>query len=194
MTENPAAIKDNRNRTLLHKAVKGDRIPLAKKLIETYRIDVESRDDTGQTALHFAASHGVNQMIRYLVEDAHANLNALDNNRRTPLFSAIQNNRITTIQHLRQYGADLFIKDEAGLTPMEYAIEEYQFESAEILCKLSDFSGRKQKKILSDIAKRKTLFFQTIIQEISKIQQPDIMVPVGLAEESGNTTVFKRKI
>ena len=199
VTENPAAVKDNRNRTLLHKAVEGNLIPLAKKLIETYRIDVESRDDTGQTALHHAAGQGATRMVRYLVEDAHADLNALDNNRRTPLFSAIQNNRITTIQLLRQYGADLFTKDEAGLTPMEYAIEEHQFESAEILCKLSGFPGWEQKKILSDIAKRKTLFCQTIIQEISKIkiqqqQSDDITDPVKQAEESGNTTAFKREI
>ena len=164
-----------------------------------YRIDVESRDDTGQTALHHAAGQGATRMVRYLVEDAHADLNALDNNRRTPLFSAIQNNRITTIQLLRQYGADLFTKDEAGLTPMEYAIEEHQFESAEILCKLSGFPGWEQKKILSDIAKRKTLFCQTIIQEISKIkiqqqQSDDITDPVKQAEESGNTTAFKREI
>ncbi len=195
VTKNPAAVKDNRNQTLLYKAVDGNLIPLAKELVETYRIDVESRDDAGQTALHFAASQGENRMIRYLVEEAHADLNARDNNRRTPLFSAVENNRITTIKLLRQYGADLFTKDEAGLTPMEYAIKEHQFESAGILCKLSGFPGWKQKKILSDIAERKTASFQTIIQEISRIQQQsDIMVSVEQAEESGNTAAFKREI
>lgn len=193
VTENPAAVKDNRNHTLLHKAVNGDLIPLAKELIETYRIDVESRDDTGQTALHHAAGQGADRMVRYLAEEAHADLNALDENHRTPLFYAVQNNSIATIRLLRQCGADLFIKDKAGLTLMEYAIENHQFESARFLCKISGSSRREQRKILSDINEKKALFsqflMQAIIQEFSGYSSLDVSV----MEKSGNTATSKKK-
>lgn len=64
---------------------------------------------------------------------------------------------------------------------MEYAIENHQFESAGLLCKISGKSRREQRKILSDINGKNALLFMSLMDEIIHMQElprrcaPDVL-------------------
>lgn len=59
-------------------------------------------DKEGSTPLHAACSKGHLEVVVYLVTQLHANLNALDNRRCTPLQIAIQHKQFEASQYLQQ--------------------------------------------------------------------------------------------
>ena len=62
-----------------------------------------------------------------------ANINAVDNEGKTPIFSGAYDGNLKTVKLLCEYGANLHSKDNNGLTVLEYTISRKEFETAKFL-------------------------------------------------------------
>ena len=109
---------------LMIAALKGN-LPLAEKLIKK-GADVNK---TGWTALHYAASGGQTAVIRLLL-DNHAYIDSESPNRTTPLMMAAMYGTAGAVKLLLQEGADAGLKNEQGLTALQFAERANQRESA----------------------------------------------------------------
>jgi ankyrin repeat protein len=96
--------------------------------------DANLGDDHGYTPLHCAAGHG---FYAEAVEMAEALLtHGADINARSPEFGFVPLHEATgagMIRLLVSRGADAGVRSNAGLTPLEYMIEEDRSEDAEHL-------------------------------------------------------------
>ena len=109
---------------LMIAALKGQ-LPFAEKLIRK-GADVNK---TGWTALHYAASSGHTPVMRLLL-DNHAYIDAESPNRTTPLMMAAMYGTAGAVKLLLQEGADPGLKNEQGLTALQFAERANQRESA----------------------------------------------------------------
>lgn len=112
------------NRFPLHQAVfKNDFHAVDKLLKQSYTLDMET--DDGQTPLHIAAECGLEEMCRHLLKCG-ARIDARDNFGGTPLHAAAAcQSGVKVIKTLVEHGADLRLKDAAGMTPAALA-EKYK--------------------------------------------------------------------
>ena len=109
------------------------RTDLAQELREN--IIAEAKSDSGETALHKAASDGSNDKIAILL-DKGADVNAKDMHGITPLHLAVQKGHIDTVKLLLERGADINAKiidgQYAGCTPIDIAKQDNKKEIAKL--------------------------------------------------------------
>ncbi|KAL2801506.1 ankyrin repeat-containing domain protein [Aspergillus granulosus] len=74
-------------RTILSYATQGGHVEIAEFLIQTHHVDIHQRDLAGKTALSYAALGCQSEMVDFLV-GLGAEVDAIDSEGRTPLFSA----------------------------------------------------------------------------------------------------------
>lgn len=104
-------------------AINQKQFSVAKKLIEL-GVDVKHIDPNGNTALHAAAlavPPDSEELIEILLE-AGANVNASDDEWKTPLHYAVQWNRPQNVETLLRHGADIDPRDKPGFTPLLLAL------------------------------------------------------------------------
>jgi ankyrin repeat protein len=70
--------------------------------------------------------------LKYLLEHS-ANVNAVDNEGKTPIYSGAYDGNLKTVKMLCEYGANLLLKDNDNLTILEYAVSRKEFETAKFL-------------------------------------------------------------
>lgn len=100
--------------------------------------DLEAQeDDDGWTPLHTAAAGADDEVgaIEVLVE-LQANIEAQDNQRRTPLHQAIKKDGTAAIKILAALGANLEAQDRRGHTPLHRAVTKDATDAIEILAEL----------------------------------------------------------
>jgi ankyrin repeat protein len=100
---------------LMLAALKGY-LPLVQKLVAN-DADVNK---TGWTPLHYAASGGHVPVIAHLLDHS-AYIDAESPNGTTPLMMAAMYGSPEAVKHLIQAGADLTIKNQLGLTALDFA-------------------------------------------------------------------------
>jgi ankyrin repeat protein len=89
---------------------------------------------TGITALHYAAIGNKAKATEELIENYyHHELDNVDGNGQTPLIWGAEEGSTEAVKVLLEYGADKSIKDAAGKTAYDYAIENGHTELAELL-------------------------------------------------------------
>jgi len=95
--------------------------------------EVNQRDETGATALHWAALGGHDHIIRQLL-DAKADVNAAEaGSGMTPLHGVARWNRLTTAKLLLANGAKVDVRDRFGRTPLFDAMVKNRFEMIDLL-------------------------------------------------------------
>ena len=105
-------------------------IEMAAKLVKK-GADVNK---TGWTPLHYAASNGHVELIRLLLEN-HAYIDAESPNRSTPLMMASMYGNPQSVKLLLDEGADPLLKNQIGLTALQFAQRANRPDSAELLTK-----------------------------------------------------------
>lgn len=114
---------------LMMAALKGH-VDLARKLIER-GADVNK---TGWTALHYAATGGHLAIIELLLEH-HAYIDAESPNGTTPLMMAAQYGSIDAVRLLLEAGADPGLKNQLGLSAIDFAHRVNRAEAAELIAR-----------------------------------------------------------
>jgi cytohesin len=82
---------------------------------------VDSTDDQGWSALHYAANAGATEMVRYLLDDRNAAVDPRTKDGRTPLHLAAQHGHLDTVQILCSREADPDCPAASGSTPLHLA-------------------------------------------------------------------------
>lgn len=77
-------------------------------------------NQTGWTALHYAASIGNNDIVGLLL-DRSAYIDAESPNQTTPIMMAARGGHILTVKLLLDEGADVMLKNGAGMTALDFA-------------------------------------------------------------------------
>ncbi len=77
-------------------------------------------NQVGWTALHYAAAAGHNDVVQLLLEH-HAYIDAESPNKTTPLMMAARGGHILTVKLLLDEGADLGLKNDLGMTALDFA-------------------------------------------------------------------------
>lgn len=118
---------DKDESVLMLAAIKGY-LPLVKQLVER-DADVNK---TGWTPLHYAASTGHVAVIEYLLDNS-AYIDAESPNGTTPLMMAAMYGSPQAVKVLIQAGADLNIKNQLGLSALDFAVRGNRQNSKELI-------------------------------------------------------------
>ncbi|XP_030748159.1 inhibitor of Bruton tyrosine kinase isoform X2 [Sitophilus oryzae] len=120
------------------------------------------RDSVGRTALHVAASCGRTELVRWLIEQGKADINARDKESGfTALHRSIFYGKIATAVQLMKLGANLNQKDYEGLTFLDQALlhqadiplstsGRYYYSSGKTTIKLANLKRKDWGLIFSD--------------------------------------------
>jgi ankyrin repeat protein len=77
-------------------------------------------NQTGWTALHYAAASGQNEIVQMLLDKA-AYIDAESPNKTTPIMMAAQGGHILTVKLLLDEGADATLRNEQGWSAVDFA-------------------------------------------------------------------------
>ncbi len=87
---------------------------------------------TGWAPLHYAATHG-HLAVMSLLLDSYAYIDAASPNGTTPLMMAARYSTPSAVKLLLEAGADPMLKNEQGLSAIEFAQRANRLDSAEII-------------------------------------------------------------
>jgi hypothetical protein len=124
------AVSEKGETPLMMAALKG-RLALARRLIDR-KAEVNK---TGWTPLHYAATHAGEEspaMVRLLLKN-HAYIDAESPNLSTPLMMAAHYGNPGVVKLLLEEGADPLLKNQKGLTAIDFARGANRAEAAEII-------------------------------------------------------------
>lgn len=109
------------DKQLIHYAVLGGQVELVPKLIELTNISYFVRDEHGNTLLHYATRTSNLLMVKFLVGQG-LDVNSLNDQYESPIFSAVKNNHVEITKYLVKEGAFIDIKNRRFETPHDIAI------------------------------------------------------------------------
>ena len=149
------------------------------------KIDANDKDDTGKTAMHYAAlfyewSEERNRLAKMLL-DAGADINAQDDEGKTPLMYAVSEiisweDTLRAAEFLVQHGADISLKDKDGKTALDLHTERYKD------FKLSEYTKNDYDKIAALLAPKKKISASASRYDEEKIPAPPQNTAVAKAD------------
>ncbi|CAK9217047.1 unnamed protein product [Sphagnum troendelagicum] len=132
----------SRNLTPLHFAATNGRREAVRQLLEWKDIKIDAVDSAGLTPLQYSVQNSHWEVVELLLEkrnpSATLNIDAVDSEgRRTPLRFAIEGGSFTRLEVVRllleREGINIDAVDRAGLTPLQYSVQNSLWEVAEML-------------------------------------------------------------
>lgn len=111
-----------------------DCVPLVELLLADGRLDINSRDLNGRTALHYACVRDRPDLLEMLLRDARTDVNARDDYDDTPLIYAVRNTRINAlITLLKDSRVDVLARNSRGATAIHVAARYSKPDALDIL-------------------------------------------------------------
>lgn len=98
-------------------------------------IDVNAKDDFGNTYLHYASYYGKYDIVNFLITIEGIDINVKNSAGDTPLHYASGYGHPEIVKVLIFSGAEVNIKNNYGKTPLDIALENQRYEIVEILKK-----------------------------------------------------------
>uniref|UniRef100_A0A6V7QQH6 Serine/threonine-protein kinase BSK1-like TPR repeats domain-containing protein n=1 Tax=Ananas comosus var. bracteatus TaxID=296719 RepID=A0A6V7QQH6_ANACO len=126
-----ADIRDANKRTALHFAAREGRTEVCKYLLEELKLDINPKDDDGETPLIHAVRQGHFDTAKYLLEQG-ADPSASSSMGATPLHHAAGIGNIDLMNLLLSKGADVESQSDAG-TPLIWAAGHGQQDAVKLL-------------------------------------------------------------
>ncbi|KAF3917571.1 Inversin [Arthrobotrys entomopaga] len=118
----------------LHIAVYFGRLEIVTFLVETGRVDIESKDCENKMSLCWAAYHGNLEIVKFLVEVGQADIDSKDSYGSTPLRDAIYPGHLEIVRFLVETGrVDLDSKNWSNRTPLCLAVCHGHLEIVRLL-------------------------------------------------------------
>jgi ankyrin repeat protein len=106
----------------LQEASEHGHFEVVEGLLATGKVDINVKDDDGQTPLLWATQYGREAVVKLLLATGKVNVDAKDNKGRTPLFWAALNGQEAVVKLLLATGkVNVDAKDEYGRTPLLWA-------------------------------------------------------------------------
>ena len=99
----------------------------------TKDFNVNLVDFGGNTALHLASANGFIEVVKYLVDELHCDINAKNKSLSTPLSWAAFNGQKKVVEFLLEKGADFDVKNSNGKKPSELAYDNGYYDVSDIL-------------------------------------------------------------
>ena len=99
----------------------------------TKDFNVNLVDFGGNTALHLASANGFIEVVKYLVNELHCDINAKNKSLSTPLSWAAFNGQKKVVEFLLEKGADFDVKNINGKKPSELAYDCGYYDISDIL-------------------------------------------------------------
>ncbi len=99
----------------------------AKRFLEA-DFDLDARDASGDGGMHAAASHGHQELLKWMLDRGIA-VDALGGHQRTPLMVAVLADQTATVRWLLRQGASPKLRDADGYTPLMLAVREGKVDS-----------------------------------------------------------------
>lgn len=124
--------KDSNLWTTLHFAAQGPSLEIVK-LILSHGIKADAETSKDENPLHIAASHGRNQIVKYLIKETSLKVDSITKKRLTPLHLAAQNGHAETVKLLLSLNATKFLKDKYAYSPLLKAVTHKRPEVVKIL-------------------------------------------------------------
>jgi ankyrin repeat protein len=123
-----AELRNDKDESVLMLAALKGYLPLVKQLVEN-DADVNK---PGWTPLHYAASTGQVAVIEFLLDNS-AYIDAESPNGSTPLMMAAMYGSPEGVKVLIQAGAELGIKNQLGLTALDFAVRGHRQNAKELI-------------------------------------------------------------
>ena len=94
---------------------------ILKKLLENDKPNLELIEKRyGRKAIHWCVLKGRYDSVKIILENSKLEINPQDNDGKTPLHYASENNDQKMVELLLQYGADPSVRDEKSKLPLDY--------------------------------------------------------------------------
>jgi ankyrin repeat protein len=144
--------------SIIHHAAVPGLLDVIEYLVSSQHVDVDLRDDKGQTALHWAAIFFKLPVAEYLILQG-ADVNARCNENKTALHHSAYYGFREMEELLVTHKADVNIQDNEGYTPLHHAANRGQLETVKFLIthaadvNITDNAGRTPLHLAADLGR-----------------------------------------
>jgi hypothetical protein len=160
---------------------------VVKLLLETGKVEADSKDEDGRTPLSWAASNGREAIVKLLLKTGKVEADSKDEDGRTPLWWAASSGREAIVKLLLETGkvkADL--KDKYGQTPLSCA----SWSGHEAIVKLLLETGKVEADS-KDKDGRTPLSWAALSGHEADSKDKDGQTPLSWAALNGHEAIFK---
>ena len=126
-------LADQFSRNPLHRATGGKGHFHVVQYLCEHGADIEAKDNTGWTPLHYAADKGCVNLVKYLCDQG-ADKETRSNACLTPLHNAANGNDLAVVQYICEIGADMEARNVDGWTPLHSAVWSERLPVVRYLC------------------------------------------------------------
>ncbi|MBC8128290.1 MAG: ankyrin repeat domain-containing protein [Gloeobacteraceae cyanobacterium ES-bin-144] len=171
------------------KATRNNEVSALKKFVAS-GFDVLTKNETGDSALHTAASHGAKDAANFLLSKG-IPVDVRGAAGRTPLMSAVDTNQTAMVRWLIRQEADVHAKDNEGFSPLMLAVREGNAGPVEELATYSREDLDSALLLAALLGKTEVIDALTNFGASVYARMEDGRTPLIVAAENGHTESVK---